>query len=179
MAWQVIRDAQRLPSHLAAGFAQFARRFHGVEHFIERQAWREIFACRGSPRADAVRPHRWGRRSLRDMRAETLRLPRIAHFAGLHAGLEAERVRIGPRGKEAVRKLKQAKKSIHVDAVACFRWDRKWPGGAPRARPAVPSSGPSLCRPAPEFCSSSQRQGKMAVADFKRNLHRFVVIRKG
>ncbi len=52
MARQVSRNAQRLSPHLAAGVAQFARRFHGVEHFIERQAGGEIFIRRGSPRAD-------------------------------------------------------------------------------------------------------------------------------
>ena len=36
------------------------------------------------------------------------------YFAGLNVVFETERVRVRSRGKQAIRKLKQAKKAIHV-----------------------------------------------------------------
>ena len=112
MAWQVSGNAQRLPPHLAAGVAQFARRFHGVEHFIERQAGSEIFIRGGSPRTN----ERYGvgrpGAAFQIRAQERLDSRCVADFAGMHAGLQTERVRVGTRWKKSVRKLQQAKKSI-------------------------------------------------------------------
>src|ERR1700684_3769962 len=60
-------------------------------------------------------------------------------------------MRVGARGKKSVRKLKQAKKSIHVDVAACLRWDQILPDAFRKPRPIAPLNEPSTYRPEPEF----------------------------
>src|SRR5580698_5879979 len=110
----MIRDAQGLSSHLAAGIAQLAGCFHGIESFIEIDARR--YVSLSSRATGAEQRDRIGRSNgAFQVRSKKIFHSRcVGYGARLNVVLETERVRIRTRGKQAVRKLKQAEDAIHL-----------------------------------------------------------------
>src|SRR2546428_7271425 len=151
-----------LAPHLTAALAELSHGLHGLQGGVDLAARVEIAALRGSKRPDGGRGIARSDGAFELRHEKALELLASSDKALLAIGLEAEGVRIAPRGEGAVGEVQKREESwvTHADGrlAGCDRahasarrpGGRRWPPSASRPPRVGSGAASSRCHRAPE-----------------------------